>query len=499
MVGEGAPVTIRQDELWLSAIARFASRYPGVARAEIGRMIFGSRSASPHPLYPAVNKTSAAMFDCSAEDVLKKHTLLSLHLPFLEQHARDHVTSCALSGGVVSHLLGICPSGLSGPRYLRICPECAADDINLLGERCWYRSHQIRTFIKCWRHGCWLQETDQLAESSHGPTPWPLADTARVTRTFRLSSDPSGFLLLAARECTALLNNELSAVPRNGLRDAYLWRLDELGYTHKNGRIALERLTNAFASHFGPEVIELLGPRLSPENRDNWLLRLLRRPRWNQHPVRHIALSSFLGWNLSAAFSAAKIAPRFSRTTRSPQRRNQARPERVKEKRNDWLRILASNEPGPLRSHHDALYSWLWRNDRDWLLSHRPKRRAATHSQKVDWDYWDRILARRLVLASRKLRRSGRRVTRIALARASGHKGWLIIDNPRLPQATRTLARLVESGTEFACRRIAHVIAHQPAMKNAKPWRICTAASVGPELARCKTIADTIKNATRGH
>jgi hypothetical protein len=105
-----------------------------------------------------------------------------------------------------------------------------------------------------------------------------------------------------------------------------------------------------------------------------------------------------------------------------------------------------------------ALYTWLYRNDREWFREHSPAHLAfAPQNRVVDWKARDEELAARVVSAAVQLKSDPgrrRRVTTRSIGQALKLAPYLRTHIDNLPQTKLALEAQVESTEEFALFRI---------------------------------------------
>lgn len=129
--------------------------------------------------------------------------------------------------------------------------------------------------------------------------------------------------------------------------------------------------------------------------------------------------------------------------------------------RSRWMDAYAA-EPHltrkKLRMRMPAVYSWLYRNDRDWLASQPP---FATPSRcnraRINWAEVDAKTSEFLREESGMLlaRVPPVPVTRAALERALGRRGWLEKRLHKLPLCANVLEEITENEEDFQRRRVA--------------------------------------------
>lgn len=142
------------------------------------------------------------------------------------------------------------------------------------------------------------------------------------------------------------------------------------------------------------------------------------RPRRSQRSAK-ACLVAQLGRGLSVAQAARGSGLSLSTAYRALAERPDLRQDReesrkaevLRRHRDAWLSLASAHpEWGPKRTRQaaPATFAWLYRNDRDWLQTHRPRGGPATRGPaRVDWSQRDAELADSLEQRLRALRLSG--------------------------------------------------------------------------------------------
>jgi hypothetical protein len=129
-----------------------------------------------------------------------------------------------------------------------------------------------------------------------------------------------------------------------------------------------------------------------------------------------------------------------------------------------------------LRRRIPAVYAWLYRNDRDWLDCQLPKgSRDKPNKPLLDWPAIDLETAQTLGQRATQLRTvtPPQQITRLALERALGQRGWLEKRLQKLPLCVALLAQVTESVEDFQGRRV--IWAAEELLKQELPiqvWRL---------------------------
>ncbi|KEF38650.1 hypothetical protein M670_01861 [Schinkia azotoformans MEV2011] len=128
-------------------------------------------------------------------------------------------------------------------------------------------------------------------------------------------------------------------------------------------------------------------------------------------------------------------------------------------KRKEWLQLISNNSKAfvtELRKFEPALYSWLYRNDRDWLKENSPlKKKEKQAALKVDWDLRDEQVLKEVFEIVKKLKHYSKPV-HINISRIGKEIGKLSLLEKKLnklPKTKEYLTRITETTEAFQIRR----------------------------------------------
>jgi Tn7-like transposition protein D/TniQ len=129
--------------------------------------------------------------------------------------------------------------------------------------------------------------------------------------------------------------------------------------------------------------------------------------------------------------------------------------------RTTWLATIQEH-PGAgvkmLRSMEPGSYTWLYRNDKMWLLEHTPLcEKPKTQPHRVDWEKRDLQLAEDVEVAALLIKNLPGRPVHITIStigRETGRLALLQQHLDKLPRTAGVLKEFVETREEFAVRRL---------------------------------------------
>lgn len=460
----------QDDELLYSVIARFKIHHGITSDRQVVTKLFGSRDVAavvdlPGHLKDLENNTYH-LTRITAEQWLMGHTLYPAYQQFLPKERREKLTASVFEGRAwnVHTRIGHAAFALKSPKFLKICQVCFEQQLDIGGEPYWQRLFQMNGLYICPTH----EE--------------PLVTTNVPYRP------KSKYAYIAAGEAhigqTVLKNcnrGEMDALIRIGFGLAELLachqpKVDSFdqwsAYYASLARQSDCLLSAARVNHaVVREVVEtrwsrslLVLFRLHFSRKANWLQNLFRKHRKTFHYLEHLTV-----WLALDGRPIREILNHVS-TLRSTnvitkQSTKSAEKEKVTKKRNEWHLVQQSN-PGKgvkwLRENvAAAIYAWLYRHDREWLLNNVPaKVKPVDLVQVVDWEARDALLLQKC----KALRKKGMLVNQ----NGRTSKSWLIkqIDNSssleknqqKLPETILYLASLAESIETYQRRRIVQVV-----------------------------------------
>jgi hypothetical protein len=131
--------TAYPDELLYSLIARYHLRSGSISPKVTLQELFGSTTTIATIDLPAnlndLTKRLQHLTPDSAKDLIVKHTLYPFYQPFLPPQ-RDRSIRKSMRASKTTNIhtrAGIMASAIPAPRYLRFCPQCNMEDLEIYG------------------------------------------------------------------------------------------------------------------------------------------------------------------------------------------------------------------------------------------------------------------------------------------------------------------------------------------------------------------------------
>lgn len=362
------------DELWWSALARHMDILGRTSLVPRHVGLAGNRRSLGSPLFPRQLDTLLASLgvDLTPEQAIERHSMLPLVRPFFKARKAQHAIAAMRGNGNAETALGLAPMK-DYPLTLRLCRICWERDRAEFGAALWRRSHQAPGAIVCYEHECPLSTTAVSCRAKQYVA-LTSADSIRAeTSPIGVPESHRADVIRLATNMHTLLSQPAPAVDQGQLAQLYRTRLREMELIDDFDRLRLTTFTEAFIDRFDPLLTAIGYGRPDALQRDHWLARLVREPRSEASPLSHVLLMQFLDLEVLTALAEASQLERYTGRHCAPtlpmRRSKRVTEEKVMDKREEWLALRKAAQPGSIRALNDALYCWLWRNDRAWLAS----------------------------------------------------------------------------------------------------------------------------------
>lgn len=299
------------DELLYSAVARFRDTMGFATDRAVLAAVFGSATGIAVVDLPGRVEALLAHLPpghgYTAEAILHGHTTLPYYLRFVARHRASEATERLRWRGSVGlpDLLGIRASTVPSPTHLHFCPECAKADRAAHGAAYWHRVHQLPGVLVCPHHSVPLWRSPVRRTQGEGRNVFRSLERSGLAGAQRILVRDAGETLLAqlAADSWWLLSTPAEPEGLEGLRLRYRRLLEAQGWMRTAKQVRIGDLRAAFHVRHGAGTLAGLGCSLETRTgEDDWLARLLRKPRAAQHPLHHILAFRFLGLSAEEFF-----------------------------------------------------------------------------------------------------------------------------------------------------------------------------------------------------
>lgn len=483
-----------QNELIYSTVARAGIRLALSSPKQLLDEIFQNRKVIatvdlPCHLNAIINQFPANQL--SLEDIAYQHTLFPIYAPFVPENRRQQCLQwmAEVSQGSIHLALGINASRLNSIPKLRYCPACFKEQLELYSELYWPRLWQIQGAC-CPMHGELIDSTIELR---------PLHRHDFVTPTYQTC--PPRFQLKATLDSLFITNKllELLSLPSSGSPSFEQWTM----FYHQLAQInhcirgqnqvrhdkTLEKVMARWSTKFLKQYN--LGDL---ESETSWLRNIFRKHRKSFSYLEHIVAIEALSnkeWTFSATLEQVK---KFNKELESNNNldSNIYLPPNYLAYREKWLKLVKELGIKPARNVNKALYAWLYRNDKDWLLKINQTFHQGFIPQgaKVDWYNRDLTYARQLIRLYNELIwdvDSPRRSAKWWLSQIT-HVSTIEKNLYRLPITQSFLKRYSEDISSYQIRRLTQVFIEIKMQSQDLPrWRILRKAGLSDERMTSET------------
>lgn len=456
--------TTEPDELLGSLLARCV-RQLGITNDKVAlEYLFGSRNVVPSALFQGhiwqlLNRVGH-IWHITPDQLISNHSLLPLFRPFTEHSHYQALVFDLISAKTnpVSFRSGINASVVRWPTHYRACLACWHEQRMRIGFSYWQRLLQCPGVECCPTHQCSLITTTltlQPARRHH------LVGTHEVAQLPVISTVASFKEVQLARHIERLLSCAGDTPNIQQWSAFYTQFARQRGYV-LGARIDHNRIRQQVVQYWGRDWLERHG--LTVDKEHNWLLALFRTHRRAFNYLQHIAcwmamtsravdVRQMIAHACAQAKSGRKRKQYYSPNAES--RKHQYRRQwRVQLQQHESLKAIRASQEGA------RLYSWLYRYDHDWLVSHKPLKIMKKNFSKVDWPQRDKNVVRALLFTMSRTEND------LALPRKSqswyalqiNAKALLEQHRERLPLCLAFMNRYAESVDEYQTRRLACIM-----------------------------------------
>ncbi|MCU9998203.1 TniQ family protein [[Pasteurella] aerogenes] len=455
------------DELIYSTVARSGVRAGIISPKQLLDEIFNNRKVIatfdlPSHLSFIVKLYKANQYD--TQTLIYQHTLFPIYAPFLPNERRlkciDWMKNS--SQGSVHLASGLNASRLPVLSKARYCPICAEEQVHKYGESYWSRDWQVVGADCCLQHKIKLVDSDLDFRSSHRHEFFQLSETIKVPATN--NSTVTEDELFLTDKIIDLLNQPAIDSPSYEQWSIFYNNLALSNDCIKGkSQIVFEKIREKFLNRWDIRLLKRFNlDELESDN--NWLISIFRKHRKSFSYLEHIlVIEAFWGkaWNFEEIFNTVKNLKKKMVTNQREIPQNIIM--EIPFKRNQWLAILAENDfqIKQTRALNKALYAWLYRNDKEWLVKEHEKyqNKHINTNHKYDWIKRDKNFVKELLIFKNSV------IDDIDSARHSRNFWLKNTQNPslieknlsKLPLVTAFLNRYSEDISDYQIRRLTNV------------------------------------------
>lgn len=287
------------DELLYSVSARYHARSGNENTKMTMRDLFGKKTVCAVTDLPGHLQQLHSLIPGNAISVatlLEEHTLLPYFQSFIPSERYTWIVEEMIygEGQSIYMKMGLPPSGVIKPSYLRYCPACVELDRGEYGIAYWHRSHQLSGVSVCSTHNLFLVSSSILYAQRRNKHEFIMLESIVDDERPSLTRQGGENEFLIATRSTELLQMNKQYIGQDSLRKKYLQRLAQRGMLTARGNIKFRELLPDFISFYGKDYLHTLGCSIDEDRQHTWLHKMLRKPRHAVHPLRHLLVQIYL-------------------------------------------------------------------------------------------------------------------------------------------------------------------------------------------------------------
>ncbi|TDF36310.1 transposase [Alteromonadaceae bacterium M269] len=380
------------EELIYSTVARSSVRYAITSPKVLLELVYNDRKVVATLDLPSHLSAIESLLQQTkvypVERIVYEHTMFPLYAPFVDKDVRNQVLKymCSRSYGRVHLMLGAAASIVKSPYSFRCCFDCILEQQKEVGEVYWSRLWFLPGLTCCPLHG---QLTDLIiSPHTHRHEFQPLT----LSLLKRAECYPSKTNLVAQKIANSSL--ELLDIPPSQLPEMYQWSQFYKNIAHDLGCTRGKHVCHEKIYEKVYPVIPAPELERSIREETGWLRSIFRKHRKSFSYLQHLTVYHALLPNVSLAEIVNIVCRISSPKSRILMHLNKVTPDSIMvDKRTRWSELVL--EYGVKASRYtefgQALYAWLYRNDKTWLLEHNAKHRKVDTRRfpKVNWSVRD--------------------------------------------------------------------------------------------------------------
>lgn len=484
-----------QDELIYSTIARYGIHLGLTSPKQLLDEVYCDRKVIATTDLPnqlsLISKHYADCHQYDTEYLIYNHTLFPLYAPFVPEERRLKCLGlmAGTSQGAIHLALGVAASRVKQKLSLRYCPQCMQLQKQEYGEYFWQRLWQVSGADTCILHG---ELKEALVERhSHHRHQFFAASPENCPDVYQQESRPES--LIVTEQVKKLLNRPQSKSATLAQWSVYYKYLADINGYRKGQFIRYEEIKERVLRYWPTKW--LMRHALDINNAQScWLRTIFRKHRKSFSYLEHIVIhQSFLSkdWDINTVLNEVSHLSPFSKSHIVPSSINDISTEGKLQNRQSWEALVKQCGVKSARQTKQggAIYAWLYRHDKVWLLELNSQYRIYPTSinNRVDWNKKDKRTVCELIQI--------RNCNDELLEQPKMSRNWYLsqIQSPasiekniyKMPLCQQFFSRNCESTTEYQIRRITRVIAQlNVPLSELRRWKVLRMAGLSEERLR---------------
>ncbi|MDX8158771.1 MULTISPECIES: TnsD family Tn7-like transposition protein [Acinetobacter] len=390
-----------QHELIYSTVARAGTRLALDSPKQLLDEVFENRKVIatvdlPCHLNAIMHQFSNHQF--TVEDIAYQHTLFPIYALFVPEKRRQQCLKwmADISQGSIHLALGVNASRIPPIHKLRYCPQCLAEQLEKYGEYYWFRLWQIQGAC-CPQHGQLIDSDLDLRSLHRHDFLVPSHQSCPKIEQAIASSDD----IFITSKLLELLTLPPSESPSYEQWTMFYYELARQNDCSRGQRqifheCILERITIRWSKKF---LEQYCLADLTSET--SWLHNIFRKHRKSFSYLEHIVTIEALinrEWSFAEILQQVRSFRKINQNNHIDVHNNHITDLTIKNREN-WLNLIRQNGVKPARLLNAALYAWLYRNDKNWLLDTNQvfHQKYIPQGTKVDWHSRDLGFVKQLI------------------------------------------------------------------------------------------------------
>lgn len=329
--------------------------------------------------------------------IIDNHTLFPIYTFFIPEERRQECLSFmqGTSQGALHLAVGLNASKIIIPEYLRYCPKCFDEQLHTYGEWYWSRLWQIPGVACCPKHGKLLNSSVKYRPHHKHEFKTANFENCSICTQETASHDE----IMIAQKAIELCSLSNSSSPSQQQWSIFYKKLASKSNMVKGNQHILHELIHqkviqrwsiSFLTRYGLGDIK---------SESSWLYSIFRKHRKTFSYLEHlIIIEAFYAandWSFKDIFNEVKAYPTIVPTNSHENNSEENLSPIIYTQRNTWLTALEQNSILEARKQNTALYAWLYRNDKKWLMQINSQKQQPfiPSGKKVNWKQrdWDGV------------------------------------------------------------------------------------------------------------
>ncbi len=294
-----------RDEILYSVFARYHDKSPNFNGSETARDLFNVNRIVCSLEFPTLlanllqNMPLNSPFD--ADRLIVEHTLFPFYTAFLSLKNKNIIRQYMLYGDVeIYNKITSIINPLAENKFLRFCPKCNKEDLDIYGELYWHRIHQIRGVYICPIHKAPIYDSSVSFEENKYKYVAATEKNCIVESEIVYEHKIYEKLLLIAEDMQWILNNPEI---KTNIKNQYLNQLKILEYATVNGGIRQKNLITDFEAFWSDDILQMTQNTITKTNNCNWLFKMGWDKATIEDPLKHILFMRFLSLTPDVLFN----------------------------------------------------------------------------------------------------------------------------------------------------------------------------------------------------